>query len=164
MIKSAQLDLPIHVYDPDCLKLKEIVQQSVRYAATITLKPRMYQYKAEQQYDMTYPDLIKHLECNGFTEYTIIAELTKNYNIHYHMTITFKNIKLNNMKKFVDTFRKSQVFGFVNIKQIDDEPGWQEYISKQFEEFKQSTDRRPVIKDKFNYYDETIYAKYGTTW
>lgn len=162
-----------HVYDPDCTKLKQIINEikpeTVRYSATITLKPRMYQYKAEQQYDMTYPELIKHLSCNNYSNATIISELTKNYNVHYHITITFQNpytkdFKINFQKQFVDSFRKSQVFGFVNIKQIDSELGWIEYISKDLKTFIDSTGRRPIIKDDFNYFTEKDYAKYGTEW
>lgn len=148
--------------------VSEKVSETVRYSATVTLKPRMYQYKAEQQYDMSYPDLIKHLACNGYKNITVIAELTKNYNIHYHLTVTFpfgENSKYCNcMKKFVDSFRRSQMFGFVNIKQIDSEIGWIEYIGKQLKEFTDSTGRRPIIKDDFNYFTENDYAKFGTEW
>lgn len=148
--------------------VSEIKPTTVRYAATITLKPRMYQHRAEQQYDMTYPDIVKHLECNGWKNYSIVAELTKNYNVHYHLTITFPIAvvvpKVNYMKKFVDSFRKSQVFGFVNIKQIDDELGWITYMSKDLQQFIDSTGRRPIIKDDYNYFTEKDYAKYGTEW
>lgn len=150
--------------------LTPVTQETVRYSATITLKPRMYQYKAEQQYDMTYPDLIKHLSCNGYSKMTVISELTKNYNIHYHLTITFpfdgtlyKGFP-NWQKKFVDSFRKSPVFGFVNIKQIEDELGWISYIGKSFKDFTDSTGRRPIIKDDFDYFTEDDYANYGTEW
>lgn len=172
---SVQNQFASHVYDPNCTKLMSIIKgqdlnESVRYSATITLKPRMYQYKAEQQYDMTYPDLIKHLLCNGVHKMTVISELTKNFNIHMHLTITVLIPKdcgksVNIQKKFVDSFRKSPVFGFVNIKQIsEDENGWVEYISKDFQSFVDSTGRRPILKDDFDYFSETDYALFGTEW
>lgn len=143
------------------------LNESVRYSATVTLKPRLYQHRAEIQYDMTYPEIVKQLALTGIHKSVIVAELTKNFNIHYHLTITVllhTGCNINVMKKFVDSFRKSPVFGFVNIKQIEDEKGWIEYISKSFNDFVFATNRRPIIKDDFNYWTPAIYANFGTEW
>lgn len=140
---------------------------SVRYSFTITLKPSLYNVPASVQYDKTYDELYKHLCQNFNVKLTLVAELTRNYNIHFHGTIVFIMInvhKYNVMKRFVDSFRKSKIFGFVNIKQIEDEPGWIDYISKGFHDFTRDTNRRPILQDDFDYWKPDIYALYGTEW
>lgn len=126
--------------------------ESVKYSFTITLKPNLFQYKAEEQYDKSYLTLVKHLMTLS-KKFSVVAELTKNYNIHYHGIITFtlhEKQKSNFMKKFTDSFRKNTCFGFVNIKQITDEQGWINYITKDLKITRESICRPPVLIDSFN--------------
>lgn len=134
---------------------------SVRYSFTITLKPILYKNKADAQYFETYDKLCNILSQMG--KYVLVAETTKAYNIHYHGTMEFNIMRPNLRKYFVDSFRNSKIFGFVNIKQIDDEPGWCEYISKDFEEFRK-INLRAIIKDDLDYFDEQYCADYGIEW
>lgn len=141
--------------------------KSVSYSYTVTLRPQLYGIPGQDQYDKTSDELVKHLS-NICAEYTLVAELTSSYNVHYHGTVSFA-LKLpgppvNLRKRFVDSFRKNKLFGFVQIKQIDDEPGWIEYISKSLEETCNDLGRRPILKDDFNYWTPIQYAKYGTEW
>lgn len=145
--------------------------ETVRYAFTITIKPNHYRFNLEQQYDLTSDILIKDLSNMGICKVTLVAESTSNLNLHYHGTISFticKNIcsriKFSVRKKFIDSFRSSKLFGFVTILEITDEPGWINYINKQFQEFTDLSGRRPILKDDFNYFNPTDYAKYGTEW
>lgn len=125
--------------------------RSVLYSFTVTLKPVMYKFKPQTQYDKTYIDLaklLKSLNC----KLTMICEYTKNYNIHYHGVIQFLSKSKDHMKDFYDVFRIVKSFyGFVNIKQIDDLDGWKSYISKELNDFH---DRRPIIIDEHEFYNQ----------
>lgn len=142
----------------------EIKDNSMRYSFTITLKPRCYVEPAEAQFDLTYAILYQMLTSIG-TKITLVAEATQNLNVHYHGTICFKEYKnVNHRKCFIDAFRKTKHFGFVSIKQITDEPGWVEYISKSLKESRMDLGRRPIIKDDFEYFNEELYALFGHEW
>lgn len=130
-----------------------VYNKSVRYAYTITLLPKLYKLKPEEQYDKTYIEVVKTLKALNSTICTV-AELTKNYNIHYHgvLQYSFCDKKEDLMKKFYDIFRGHDKFGYVNIKQITDEPKWLEYMSKEIEGTECQINRKPIIIDEFDYY------------
>lgn len=139
-------------------------KQSVRYSFTVTLKPRMYIDPSETQFDLTFSELRTILKSMN-AKFTLIAELTKmGHNIHYHGTITFPLTSKNVVKRFIDVFRKTKHYGFVSIKQIDNEQGWIDYISKEFIETVREVERRPIINDDFNYFDEKLKALYSHLW
>lgn len=122
------------------------------FAFTITLKPLCYRYTAEQQYDLTAIPLCKKLR-EISSKFTLISELTSyGFNVHYHGIIQFiikdkKDLK----KKFVDHFRQDKdTYGFVTIKLIDNEPKWQEYITKDLVKTLNEISRPPIIRDDFN--------------
>lgn len=141
--------------------------KSIRYAFTVTLNPKLYNEPASQQFDKSSEELFKHLVLMFNANFVLVSELTKNYNIHYHGSIEFIMIdvkKYNLMKRFVDSFRKSKLFGFVNIKPIDNEPIWIDYIGKEFHNFCSDTNRRPILKDDFDYWDSDQYQIYGSEW
>lgn len=122
---------------------------SVRYAFTVTLKPNLYRFTPTEQYDMTYYR-IHTILWSVANEYTCVAELTQNGNIHYHGIIDFIIIpNKSNMIRFKNSFRKETLFGFNNIKQIDNDLKWIEYISKDLKTTKEEIDRPPIIKDEF---------------
>lgn len=123
-----------------------------RYAFTVTLKPRMFNHTAEQQYDKTQEQLSLLLKAIGY-EVSMCAELTKGMNIHYHGTINFKcEPTVLPDKLFIDSFRRSNIFGFINIKPINDEPKWMEYISKDLEVTRNAIKRDPRILNGFKYW------------
>lgn len=108
---------------------------SVKYAYTMTLNPRLFKLKANEQLEK-----IRHLLYDVLSpfKYTLIAEYTMNYNIHFHGILQIADInkhgylefKNNPLKFLYDYFRNIPNIGFVHIKAIDDEPGWIEYILK----------------------------------
>lgn len=125
------------------------------FSFTVTLKPCMYRYEPEEQYDRTYKDLVIlcRLMSNNFT---IVAEVTKNCNLHYHGII-----ELHHKKKWYSTFRKSDIFGFTTCReQYDDK--WNEYISKSLKETYETILRRPIIKDSYNIFTNEQKIEYGT--
>lgn len=128
---------------------------SFKYSFTVTLKPIMYKKVATDQYDATSQEVLtkllglSYMSPDGKFDLTLVSELTKNYNIHYHgiIKMPLRNSKIHCMKRFTDEFRNSKQLGFVNIKQIDDEPGWIDYISKDLHSTKIHVGRPPVIFD-----------------
>lgn len=120
--------------------------QSVKYSFTVTLQNKMYVYKPEEQYDFTYLELIKRLKALGAT-FTIIAELTLNGNLHYHGIITFHQRSKSHSLDFKNVFRTSKIFGYSNIKQIEDYEGWVEYIIKELHNTKDILCRPPIVYD-----------------
>lgn len=125
---------------------------SFRYAFTLTLKPTMYKYTSEEQYDKTYLNAFKHVKSRAM-QVTMVAEHTKAFNIHYHGIVTFpiradrptKNLR----KVFVDSFRNHPFIGFVNIKEVTHEPEWVSYISKELKDTRAIIGRPPIIADEF---------------
>lgn len=119
-----------------------------KYAFTLTLKPSMYKYTSEEQYDRTYLLAYKHVK-SRCVYVTMIAEHTKAYNIHYHGIITFVMSKSCPKKKFVDSFRNHPFIGFVNIKQMENDQGWLDYIKKDLKATREMINRPPIIADDF---------------
>lgn len=128
---------------------------SQMYAFTVTLSPKNYRNNAEVQYDDTWSHVLHKLRniCNNVS---LVAELTKASNIHYHGLCNFTLTGKNLIKQFNDHFRcrcKNRnvckcITGFVNIKVCDNQPGWVEYMCKDVEETRQSISRPPVIFDQ----------------
>lgn len=137
---------------------------SVKYAFTITLQPKMFKFDTQQQYDETKNIIVHKIKCLSST-FDIIAELTKNHNIHYHGIITFPLHKYkNNINKWYNHMRNDTVIGYTNIKQITEEEVWKEYISKDIHQTKEVIDRRPIIRNKLKTFNDQQMADYGTTF
>lgn len=125
--------------------------ESIKYAFTITLKPSMYKYTSEEQYDKTYMLTFKHLKSRCL-RLTMVAEHTKAFNLHYHGIITLTvNKHQNIVKKFVDSFRNHPFIGFVNVKPMENEQGWIDYIKKDLVCTKSALGRPPLISDDFHF-------------
>lgn len=136
------------------------VQYSQLYAFTLTLKPKFFVSTAEKQYDETI-NIVKH-ELNRLGNYTVIAEFTKNYNVHYHGIISFPLMgKKNLMKLFSDHFRNHKQIGFVNIKPLTDEKGWIEYICKGLKETRDTLKCEPVIYDGLDKIPNDVFNLYS---
>lgn len=137
---------------------------SIDFAFTVTLKPNLYCDEPHQQYDKTYSQLIQILKSKG-SFVTCVAELTKSYNLHMHGIIKFdmKNVEhksRNLMLRFTNLFRKHKLFGFVNIRQIDDFPKWKEYISKDIHETRSLLNRPPILIDNYEIFDNMNGIEY----
>lgn len=127
------------------------------YAFTLTLKPKLFTKIAEEQYDISYYHAYLSL-LKLTSKVTLVAELTKNANIHYHGVIQFPINKYRNINKmFKDTYRNDKLIGFVDIKVMVDEPGWKEYLNKDIEGFKQTMLRPPVIVDTHDFFPKNTF-------
>lgn len=123
---------------------------SFKYAFTVTLKSKFYKLTPAEQYDMSYNRLYHLLQVISMPGcLTMVAELTKSCNIHYHGVIIMFLHKKSCRIRFHNLFRREEYFGFVNLTQITDEKNWIEYISKDFVKTKEDLDRPPIICDEF---------------
>lgn len=131
------------------------------FAVTFTLKPVMHRYPAEQQYDRSASLLTQELQSRGM-RVTLVAELTKNADIHYHGIIRVPAQVTRDVNKYVkDMFRTSKIFGFSNIKMCDDLPGWIDYISKDLLHTHMVIGRRPILCDADMLIPTGMYTAYG---
>jgi len=128
------------------------------YSFTVTLKPRMYRYEPEKQYDETYRHLVIMLKSLS-NHVTIVAECTKAMNLHYHGII-----ELHTKKQWYSKFRNSDVFGFTTCREQYNDDGWITYISKELDETYKCLDRRPVVLDQYSVFTSKQIAEYGTEW
>lgn len=122
------------------------VTYSVDYALTITLKPLMYKEDAEEQYRQTALNISKLFpKC----KLTLIAELTQQYNIHYHGIISVPSTLSSQPRKYVfDKIRKYSKLGKTTVDQVDDYEGWVVYLNKDLQETSKTV--YPIIRDDYN--------------
>lgn len=136
---------------------------SQKYAFTVTLKPVMYRWSARVQYTKTHRQLMECVKNLG--QVTLVAELTKNGNIHYHGVIQFNmrtGYKGLITQLFHDRMRTlCNVFGHHNITPITDEEGWISYLKKGQESFLTTVEMAPVITDEFMYFTPDIIKQLG---
>lgn len=132
---------------------------SVLYFATVTLLPCMYKGNLEAQYEATYKEIFRICKDMSST-CSIIAESTKNYNIHYHLLICFKNYKVrtNLRKMFIDKFRNNELFGFVNITQVEDLNGVVQYCLKEYKQTTKDLNAPSIICDELHLFPENDFG------
>jgi len=92
------------------------------------------------------------LKLSGMTShYSLVAETTRNYNLHFHSILKFPFIKGKNYLKYInDEFRNDKMFGYICVKQVDNESGWMDYLRKGLTDFKCSVGRPPILYDGFH--------------
>jgi len=125
------------------------------YAITVTLHPKVRKFTAEQQYDKFAHDvvLIELLKLFPKSRLSLVCELTKSYDIHFHGIISFNMALLkantNVPRWFRDKFRNQSIIGFVLCKVIDNKDVWIEYILKSLPEFNKDMQRQGLITDDY---------------
>lgn len=127
---------------------------SVDVGITVTLRSATKRLRAEDQLVLTRGKIER---CFKNCRYTLVAELTTNYDLHYHAIASLdleQNKQKNICKYFKDIFRDE--FGYTCIKQITDYNGWCDYLRKDFT--KTSEVLYPVLRDDYNIFDLTMFA------
>lgn len=134
---------------------KGISSLTTSFAITLTLKPHVRKLTAEVQYDKYVSHILKQFE-EKFTHLslvTLVCELTKSYDLHFHGTIKFSTKILGKYKNiarfFADAFRQDKIIGYVLLKPITDERVWHAYLGKTLKEFNEDICREPIIKNDF---------------
>lgn len=112
---------------------------------TITLKPFMYVHSSEKQYELTAPVLQKLL-LNRY-QASCVAELTKQFNIHYHMAIELADAAAR--KRFCDDLRKIKWVGRTSIEMVRNDILYFTYMNKDIAETRSLIGKDPIIADSF---------------
>lgn len=120
--------------------------ESVDYAFTITLGKSMYKLEPSVQYDYVVEDIVTRLSSIS-SKVTLVAELTKASNIHFHGIIKFKDSLKPFRLQFNNLFRNHKYIGYVHLVQITEWSAWTEYIQKELIETKDSLNRPPILLD-----------------
>jgi len=139
--------------------LKPLVQippekgtHTCNFAFTITLKPYMYQYPPEVQLARTSGD-IKRMFYN--CRMTMIAELTKQCNIHYHGILAFPIKVKNPTLYFFNRLRGlPKALGKSECSQLIDEDKWVTYLNKDIKENIKQDVFYPTIIDDYGIINE----------
>jgi len=126
----------------------------MNYALTITLKPCMYSRNCQEQYRIVTPHLEKILD--GF-KCSMIAELTKENNIHYHGMAFFKDHF--ERDRYINRFRvNSRMFGKKDQDAVANEPEWVTYINKDLGVTWELLGKSPIVRDDFKVFTNVPQA------
>lgn len=133
------------------------------YAFTQTLNSRYLGKKTStEQYDLTHELLPKIYTAAGCKNISMVAELTKNADIHYHGTFTYPGYNLMKVIYILkNVMRKYKEFGFAMYKVVDDEEGWVDYLGKEIEQTQEMLGRRPIICNAGGYWSKDYFYEYG---
>lgn len=130
-------------------------KMSVDYSITITLKPSLYNKPYETQFDETAVNITNLF---GTCKLTLIAELTKTYNIHYHGLISVPLSHGRDPRKYIfDQLRKYSKVGKSQVDQATDYNGWHAYISKDIKNNIQNAIIYPIVKDDYEMFTNVTY-------
>lgn len=128
------------------------------YFFTVTLRPNMYRFTADEQFDKTHGELIIMLKILS-EKFTLVTELTKSLNIHWHGIIRLGDKK----SPFVNIFRGDKQFGFVQLSPITHSEGKvYEYLRKDLANTVKDLNRRPILSDDYKVFSVSDLMKYGT--
>lgn len=128
------------------------------YFFTVTLLPIMYKKDIDKQYDETANELYVSLKLLS-EKITLVAELTRQFNVHYHGIIKLEGSK----RKFVNMFRGDKKFGYVSLAPIKEGTSSKvyAYISKDIKISTEELGRRAILRDDYNVFsnrDRMLYA------
>lgn len=100
------------------------------FAVTLTVKPKLYRLPAEDQYKLV-KEAVMGLFKQRNPKVTLIAEVTKQFNIHFHALLQWDYASgVNYPRWFHNEALKYKDLGFTCVKQAQDVDGWLTYISK----------------------------------
>lgn len=132
-------------------QVEQVISRPISYscdlAFTITLKPSEYRRTYEDQYKGSCYLLTSIFNAGG-CKYTMVAELTKQYNIHYHGIIKIPTERgKDSIKWFFDRLRLLSFIGRSECEQVKNYEKWTTYIMKDVD---RDIDVLTVIKDDYN--------------
>lgn len=130
------------------------------YCITITFKPLLVRpLESSDQYD--YVTSYFHRKFRNYPDVvavSMVTELTIGSDIHMHGFVRSKPglgcrlfaHKLNNSK------REDPIIGFIDVKEMKDQPGWVAYCTKEVEVTKQLLGRPPIFIDELLYFNHCL--------
>lgn len=126
--------------------------QTVDYHLTVTLKPYLYAKTPYKQ--LVKSAVLLHKMLLAYKA-TIIAELTKDYNIHYHCLISTLVDRFDYKKRPFDYYvhdifrRHRDTFGYIKCDQIKNYSEYVKYMMKDIDKTKEILEVTPIIRDDY---------------
>lgn len=111
---------------------------------TVTLLPKAFRLTPEEQYDEYVGKLMNRL-LGLSSRLFVVVELTRSYNLHFHLIVQFTKKSKNHIGDVYNLFRRQTDFGYINISQVEDESSVIRYMLKDVEETYGSLSRKPII-------------------
>lgn len=128
------------------------------YFFTVTLRPIMYKHTADEQFDKAHGELMIMLRLLS-EKFTLVTELTKSLNVHWHGIIQLGDKK----SPFVNMFRGDNKFGFVQLAPIThSKEKVYEYLRKDLANTVKDLNRRPILSDDYGVFQIKDLLSYGT--
>lgn len=126
--------------------------RSVDYFLTLTLIPKLYALPCWEQYDVSAAYVVERLKAT-FTglKITLIAELTHDFNVHYHgiMSIDMPHTRKDIKHLFRNIWRHSKIIGFTKCEQVNDFNHVKDYVLKAHDHTIKNLDREPIVIDLY---------------
>jgi len=141
---------------------KIIPKFTQEYAVTVTLLPKCRIYTTHEQY-LKYANYILQIIDGLFpgNKLTMVCEMTKSYDLHFHGIITFDQSCIrsgvNVPRWFRDKFRNHPIIGFVLLKVITEREIWIDYLKKDISHFQGDLNVHPCIRDDFDIIRENLH-------
>lgn len=111
-------------------------------ALTLTIKPKFYSKDLAEQYTLVKEEL-KQCPFNK----SLVTEITKSGNLHFHGVINVPTVGLRGTAKQAvhNYFKKCKVIGFIYVKEMTDRKGWYSYCFKELDKTKLDVYFAPTI-------------------
>lgn len=142
------------------------VDESVQYAITLTCGYRLLKKPSFDQLsalEWIFENNYHNHPFDSKTKLTLVAELTKNQDVHLHGFVSVdrnripKSYRFNYIRYFKDKLKNNPDIGFSVIKTVDNYPKWKEYISKDIKTTFLTMGRTPIIRDDFGMFHTDVY-------
>lgn len=130
-------------------------QYSMSFAITLTLNPKLFHHDCVTQHNLFMQELCKLCEACAW-RVSLVLELTKSFNCHYHGFIQIpidKKSKKSIQHRITDILRTNKIIGYTYIKDIDNDQIWLEYTTKEITTTFKETGIYPVCKDDIDLYE-----------
>ena len=121
------------------------------YELTITLNPKIYKYTALEQFKRTSKIVYKIFSLSCRYDVTVVAELTKQENIHYHCMVELKDRP--EKSHLINVFRKHGLLGRYTLEPIKYEHNYIDYMKKDISQTFEVLGRCPIVVDDYGIFD-----------
>lgn len=115
------------------------------YECMLTLCPKMYSSSPQTQFTITSAILKKLLKRGDIKNISIVAELTKTFNVHYHCLVDLATKK--DCSHFLTMLRPFKQFGKKSLDVVMNEPAYRDYMCKDIAATVDIIENCPIVTD-----------------
>lgn len=127
----------------------------MQYELTVTLRPAMYKYSAEEQFEKSKPWMVTIL-----LNYQVscVAELTQSNNVHYHAIIELKDHI--ERDKLINKIRQYKMLGKISCSQLINNTKWIAYLQKDYSQTMKIIKTHPDVRDYYGIFGHKEFNKF----